>query len=243
MVLLLKSLNKIKIRAVGGIKTKATNVANKLLGTKLDNRSVKFLETHHYYIPFILSLPAVVFADSGNKKHFNDDIFLDIVKGNLVSGVLLKTFQRMKWIESNVANYGYICLELASMGTVIANRNEMNFVQKTFVLTKGTLCLSASGLQVLSNKLGYLPGMTRHIKRPLDITCSALWGCYGIANQINIAANNVFGWNRYDLPNGSNNYAYGCFKVGCFGYGTGSTAPGYIPVQGPVPRLNVTDIM
>jgi hypothetical protein len=240
---MLNNLNRAKIRVVGSIKTKATNVANKVLDTKLGKKSVKFIKRHHYYIPFILSLRSVVFADSGNKKHFNDDIFLDIVKGNLVSGVLLKTSQRMKWIESNVANYGYIGLELASMGTVIANRNQMNFVQKTFVLTKGTLCLSASGLQVLSNQLGYLPGITRHIKRPLDITCSALWGCYGIANQINIAANNVFGWNRYDLSNGSNNYTYGCFKVGCFGYGTGSTAPGYIPVQGPVPRLNGTDIM
>jgi hypothetical protein len=35
-----------------------------------------------------------------------------------------------------------------------------------------------------------------------------------------------------------------CFKFGCFGYGTGSTAPGYTPMPfvPPLPKLNVTDI-
>jgi hypothetical protein len=241
MIFGLKYFQKKKTLILNKVKVKAGNLTNKLGNTKFGKKSVNFIKRHHYYLPFIFSLRSVVFADSGNKKHYDDDIFLDIVKGNLLSGVLLKTSQRMKWIDSNVANYGYIGLELASMGNVLANRNQMNIVQKSFILTKGTLCLSASGLQLLSNKLGYLPGMTRHIKRPIDITCSALWGCYGIANQINIAANNVFKWNRYDLPNDSG--TYGCFKVGCFGYGTGSTAPGYIPVPGPVPRLNATDIM
>ena len=233
-----------KIKIVQKIKNKFKGVTNKLGTTKLGKKAVSFIRTHHYYIPFVLSLRAVVFADSKNQDQYNDDIFLDIVKVNLFSGVLLKSSQKMKVLGSTVANYGYIGLELASMGAVLANRNQMNIVQKTFILTKGSLCLSASALQVVSNKLGYLPGLTRHIKRPLDITCSALWGCYGIANQINMAANRVYGWNRLDISDNPLDTTYGCFKVGCFGYGTGSTAPGYKPMPFLVPfqKVNATEI-
>jgi len=216
---------------VQNVRDKFKGVKNKLGRTKLGKKTISFIRTHHYYIPFVLSLRAVVFADSKNQDQYNDDIFLDIVKVNLFSGVLLKSSQKMKVLGSTVANYGYIGLELASMGAVLANRNQMNIVQKTFILTKGSLCLSASALQVVSNKLGYLPGLTRHIKRPLDITCSALWGCYGIANQINMAANRVYGWNRVDISDNPLDTTYGCFKFGCFGYGTGSTAPGYKTMQ------------
>ena len=236
-------LNFKKRAIVQNIRNKFKVVTNKLGTTKLGKKTITFIRTHHYYIPFVFSLRAVVFADSKNQDQYNDDIFLDIVKVNLFSGVLLKSSQKMKVLGSTVANYGYIGLELASMGAVLANRNQMNIVQKTFILTKGSLCLSASALQVVSNKLGYFPGVTRHIKKPLDITCSALWGCYGIANQINLAANRVYGWNRVDISDIPLD-AYGCFKFGCFGYGTGSTAPGYTPMPfvPPLPKLNVTDI-
>ena len=139
----------------------------------------------------------------------------------------------------------YLQASIACFRRFVQALRLLNFVQKGFILTKGSLCLSASALQVASNNLGYLPGISRYIKKPLDITCSALWGFYGIANQVNIAANKFYGWNRYVID-GSD--TYGCLKVGCFGYGTGSTAPGYYPTPfpGQFPQnipLNITEIL
>ena len=193
--------NKLEFLRNGLTKTKNFISKKKIYLLIKDSIFVKstltFIEHHYFYLPFVCSLPSVVFGSPNNKRNiYNDDLFLDITRLNIISGLIVEGSHQLNWIKSNARYPAFIGIELASLGVLARNYRQLNIIQRGLIITKASLCISASTLQLVNKQLGYVPSIGRYLEYPLNITTSALWGCYGIAGHINSYANKFYGWNR-----------------------------------------------
>ena len=174
-----------------------TKICLVIKNSKVIKSTVTFIEHHYFYIPFVCSLPTVVFGTSNSRNNkYNDELFLDITRLNIISGLLIEGSHRLDWIKSNSRYPAFIGIELASLGMLAKNYRQLNVIQRSLIITKASLCISASTLQILNKQLGYLPTIGKYLEYPLNITSSALWGCYGVAGHITSYTNKFYGWNR-----------------------------------------------
>jgi hypothetical protein len=165
--------------------------------SKFVKSTINLVEQHYFYVPFLCSLPSAVLGASPTKyNQYNDDLFLDITKLTIVSSLVVEGSYRLNWIKSNVRHPTFVGIELASLGMLAANYKQFNIMQRSLIITNASLCISASTLQIVNKYLGYVPTVGKYLEYPLNITSSALWGCYGIAGHLNSYTNKLCGWKR-----------------------------------------------
>ena len=108
---------------------------------KFVKSTIKLVEQHSFYLPFLCSLPSAVLGASPTKHNqYNDELFLDITKLTIVSSLVVEGSYRLNWIKSNVRHPTFVGIELASLGMLAANYKQFNLMQRSLIITKASLC-------------------------------------------------------------------------------------------------------